>query len=522
MFWFTILILIVLGFILTNNIQESKDIGLWDETLYLGNGVSFFTKRPPPYWGPIYSLWYYILNLFTNDHITLYYINLRLLVILLPIILSVYMFKITENVIISFFYSYLFLISSINFSAWPKVSHFALILAFVTLILIKKVRNFDKRLIIACIGTLFISYVRPEFVLAFLIFLVMLSIQIIKKRIRTKNLIIVIATTIVLVFTLGIPYSSNRSLTAFGQAYIKYFPNNETIGENYRAEEWMEVLNKDFNYPITIFDIINNNTGRFLKHLQYNIKSLLNIQTSFKDLILPQQLISFYNPINSTIFVSLVCTIPFLLIAFTDKNQELNFEDSISDLIFLIFCSLIFILPPFIDMILISPRSHYFLLLIPLFYSLLSTLFIPIKIKKASIEALVLLFLIVLSFLLLPILSSGEGHSDLKNFKTVKDIRGLQLKKDVIMLENNGGLVNYLSENYRWININSKTQSFNKFLLKNKINFIVDPPTLTQSIKLKNDSTWYEFLDNPQIFEFREKDLDSGKHILIKEDLLPD
>ena len=126
--------------------------------------------------------------------------------------------------------------------------------------------------------------------------------------------------------------------------------------------------------------------------------------------------------------------------------------------------------------------------------------------------------LIFISFLVLPLLYSGIGKHDLKNRKTIEDIRKLHLQKNVIMLENNGGFVHYLGSNYNWIKINSKKQTFNKFILEKKINMIVDPPALTQQSKLKNDSTWYRFLSNPHYFGFKEKVLDSGRSVFIKED----
>jgi hypothetical protein len=93
----------------------------------------------------------------------------------------------------------------------------------------------------------------------------------------------------------------------------------------------------------------------------------------------------------------------------------------------------------------------------------------------------------------------------------------LNVSERINLLENEGGLNVYLPNNYKWIRLESKMASFDKFLNKKKINMIYYSNMLNNSVQLKKDSTWFEFLKSPEKFGFNKiKDLDFGK-IYVRE-----
>ena len=155
-----------LGFIFTKDIELWIDIGIGDEAKYLGDGVNFFTTMPDPSWGPLYSLWYYFLSLFSTDNINLYYLNYKLMTILPCIALYLFLLKMKVTPALSFYFSFALLISMINLPTWPKVSHFALTFIFIGLILIHSIKAKNLRLLAAFIISLIITYIRPEFILS--------------------------------------------------------------------------------------------------------------------------------------------------------------------------------------------------------------------------------------------------------------------------------------------------------------------------------------------------------------------
>ena len=156
-----ILFICVIGFIFTRDIDQWIDIGIGDEAKYLGDGVNFLRTRPDSFWGPLYSLWYYFLNLFSRDSINLYYLNYKLMTILPCIALYLFLLKMKITPALSFYFSFAFLISMINLPTWPKVSHFGLTMLFIGLMIIHGIKGRNTRLLAAFIISLMIGILSP-------------------------------------------------------------------------------------------------------------------------------------------------------------------------------------------------------------------------------------------------------------------------------------------------------------------------------------------------------------------------
>jgi len=110
----------------------------------------------------------------------------------------------------------LLLISMINLPTWPKVSHFALALIFIGLILIHSTKGKNARLLAAFIISLFITFVRPEFILSSILIFGIIIKRTVKNDFGAKRLMMAILTTIILFFLIGVPYSPGRNLTGEG------------------------------------------------------------------------------------------------------------------------------------------------------------------------------------------------------------------------------------------------------------------------------------------------------------------
>jgi hypothetical protein len=90
-----------------------------------------------------------------------------------------------------------------------------------------------------------------------------------------------------------------------------------------------------------------------------------------------------------------------------------------------------------------------------------------------------------------------------KNLSAVLSIRNLSLSERVNLLENEGGLNVYLRDNYKWVRLEAKQGNFNEFIDEKRINMIYYSIQLNNSVKLKRDSTWFEFINNPEAYDFR-------------------
>jgi len=508
----------VIGFIFTRDIELWIDIGIGDEAKYLGDGVNFLRTMPDPYWGPLYSLWYYFLSLFSSDTINLYYLNYRLMTILPCIALYLFLLKMKVTPTLSFYFSFALLISVINLPTWPKISHFCLTLIFIGLILIHSIKGKNTRLLAALFISLIITYIRPEFILSSILLFGIIIKRAVKNDFGTKRFMMAILTFLIFFLLFGIPYSPGRNLTAFGQAYHKYLDLSDRIDDD-GAKDWTEILSENFGNPETITDVVLNHSDKFINHIGINLSRLPSIYINSIETLLPNKIFPISRLVKILIVLSIISSILVLLLfnriskyrdiilnGFTEKKDLLIF-------------SIIFTLPPLLSMILYYPRSHYILLLLPLIYLVVSQMIMPLKFKGYIKNVISFCLLILVSFFLIPQLSSVYTRSNFKNLNAVHSIKNLNISGRINILENEGGLNVYLPDNYKWIRLESKEGNFDEFVYKRNINMIYYSYSLNNSVQLKRDSTWFEFLNNPDTFGFKKLINNYGGIIYIRKDI---
>ena len=144
----------------------------------------------------------------------------------------------------------------------------------------------------------------------------------------------------------------------------------------------------------------------------------------------------------------------------------------------------------------------------------------PLKFNSFMKNFTSLCFLILISFLLIPQLSSYYIKSNFKNFTAVHSIKNLNISERINILENEGGLTVYLPDNYKWIRLESKKGNFDEFLNETKINMIYYSNMLNNSVKLKRDSTWFKFLKYPDTFGFNKLIINDGGKIYLKKEIM--
>ena len=515
-----IIFILALGLIYTKDIELWVDIGIGDEAKYLGDGVNILKNKPDPAWGPVYSLWYYVLSLFTKDSISLYYLNYKLMTILPCVALYLLLLKLKVTPAIGFYLSFTLLISINNIPTWPKISHFVLVLIFIGLIIVDIAKDKNERLFAVLIISLILVYVRPEFILTSIVFLGIILKRVIKNDFTAKRLIMAIIVTIILFAIIGIPYSPSRNLTAFGQAYHKYLDLNDRIDAGL-VKDWKEILDEDFGYPKDITDIIVHNSSKFAKHVSINISRLPALYSNYIEILAPNRILpigNFYKLLILLIFLLLLVITLSLNKLGNYKDYILSFFDEKKDLLlFALFLGL----PPLASMILYYPRSHYIILLLPMIYLIIVLIIVPIKFKVYIKNIIAFCLLIAISFSLIPPLSSIIVRSDFKNLKAVEQIKKLNIGEQINLLENEGGLNVYLPENYKWIKIDSKKNSFKEFIKKRNINMIysANSNSFNNAIQFRDDHTWTEFMTTPGIFGFTKTVFDYGGVLYLRKDV---
>ena len=329
---------------------------------------------------------------------------------------------------------------------------------------------------------------------------------------------IAILTIIMLFVLLGIPYSPGRNLTAFGQAYHKYLDLDDRIDDD-GAKDWTEILSENFGNPKTMIDVVLNDSDKFFKHIEINLSKLPMLYLSSVETLLPNKIFPFNILIKLLIVISILSIVFVLLLFKRFRNYRYIISQGFTEKKDLLFFSIIFSLPPLLSMILYYPRAHYILLLLPLIYLVVGQMIMPLKINGYRNNVISFCLLILVSFFLIPQLSSVYTKSNFKNLTTVENIKILNISERMNLLENEGGLNVYLPDNYKWIRLESKKENFDKFVDKRNINMIYYSYSLNNSVQLKRDSTWSEFLINPDTLGFQKLIKNSGGIIYLRKDI---
>jgi hypothetical protein len=386
------------------------------------------------------------------------------------------------------------------------------------LILIHSIKGRNTRLLAALIISLMITYIRPEFILSSVLLFGIMIKRLVKNNFDAERFMIAIVTIILLFVLLGIPYSPGRNLTAFGQAYHKYLDLDVRIDDD-GAKDWTEILSENFGDPKSIIDVILNDSDKFFKHIEINLSKLPMLYLSSVETLLPNKIFPINLLIKLVIVLSILSTV-FVLLLFKRFRKYRNIiSNGFTENKDLLFFSIIFSLPPLLSMILYYPRSHYILLLLPLIYLVVGQMIMPLKINGYRNNVISFSLLILVSLFLIPPLSSVYTKSNFKNLLTVQNIKVLNISERINLLENEGGLNVYLPDNYKWITLESKKENFDKFVDKRNINMIYYSLTLNNSVQLKRDSTWSEFLINPDTLGFHELIKNDGGIIYLRKDI---
>ena len=237
-----VLFLLVVGLTLkrTTGIATVRDIGLSDETVYLAQGVNAFVQGlPGAESGPLYVAWYAVLSLVVPDRVALYYTNWA---VLLGLTLIVFWLlarrmgcgRIPTAVALA-------LLSTLRFfDLLFSISLFAgIVIGGALVIAVTRPLLMRWAIVTAALGLA--SFVRPEFVLAFAISLVVCAWMLVQRRgnVRVTLLagFVALGPFVLCSAILGIPFGGERAWIAVAQHYARNVI--ESTGTN--VESWTEL-----------------------------------------------------------------------------------------------------------------------------------------------------------------------------------------------------------------------------------------------------------------------------------------
>ncbi len=282
--WVELLALLLLGLLalkLLVSFQSVVDLGVADEAVYLTRGVNLARAELNPQWAPLYSVWYFLLDTVSglNDNLRLYDLNYLVLSVLGPLLLYFYLRRIQVALAVAFVASALYLLSYSNLGVTPYQGKFAVLCVLLALITTTFLaRRFHYAVLL--ITLLLLSYIRPEYALAF-VAAALLAVGVVAYRtwrqgtsyLRARSLwlqaAVVLVLTVVLVQFMGNPLRGGRSDFAFKQ----HFAINYVFWGRADTNPWSAadaIAQEAFGEVHSVPVMALNNPGLFTLHLATN------------------------------------------------------------------------------------------------------------------------------------------------------------------------------------------------------------------------------------------------------------
>lgn len=525
-------ILFAIGWYFTSDVSQSIDLLFWDEANYMQAGKGFAEKINRA-WGPSYALWYKLISIFESDNIRLYYLNYRLMTILPAIVLFIFFALSNIRLWVSFSLALFFIFADINLPVWPKVSHYCIFVFLTGMILMKYIPHYLVKLSFISVFALFISYARPEFYLTYMAIIVLWVIALFYKEFRNKHTILISVGLIL--FGFGVQYvlknplfnfQGDRSALAFAQHFMfNYFTWNN-IDQDFWIT-WMPYYEELFNNSSSIKEAYSFNGKLFNLHFLTNFQNYFyNAFYLFSDAMLPEKLVNIPLMgrlviifIGSAIMITLVPYKVFKTIITSFKKNTLS-----------IVLLLLMVGPTVVSCFVIYPRDHYMVFHLIFVLFILSIIVFSKPVGSLSYDKYTFVFSITIILLTLWLMPSTKDyhHFDLwrkeksqANLKTVEKLRAYHFTDSIRILENEGGMNLFLDDNFVWIRGFMKDTTWTEYLNQEKVNVVYVTPSLTKYPTLKEDSTWYDFEENPEQYGF--KKIMTGNHqpyLYIKKNLL--
>lgn len=518
-------LLLAIGIKFTAHLENISDVSLWDEANYMYNGLRIFDFGvPDPQYSPLYSFWYWCLSFFSKDAIDLYFLNYKVLTIVLPIAIFLVLRKYAISQIIAGSIAAYFLICMANLAEWPKPNHFLAICILALLFCTAHVEGRVRKMFILSTGALVCSYVRPELFISYIVFVLLLFVTAIQQvKILSRRTLTVLALwglllPTVLIGLFGSPLNGSRSQGAFCQ----HFALNWTHWTNSTIDPWIhcdQISELNFGRADTIPQMAMANFPAFARHLLTNITtiktSLFNTFVLHVNFIIPSR-----SPYTDMLEGYIVFVAALLFISIYGYYHRYDILRNARTHTFLLLTCLIFALPFLVSVVLIYPRDHYTLTLGILALIIVAVMLFKKDGSTTPISVQSIAAFICVLFVITPSFAQSwryEHHTPQNNtnLNTILFIKSLGIHQETTILESDGGYIYFLDRNFHWVPGYTKAVGFNQLMRTDAIDMIVVGPKLITDSRFTDDQEWQAFLNNYQAQGFKRVEIPNSGRILF-------
>jgi len=496
-----VLVIAVVSIRFALNMEKALDIGLYDESNYLRQGIEL-TKNgfPDASNAPLYAIWYYILSFITADRMKLYYFNYEILSTL-PSLLFYGFLRIRKvSLPAALLAGCLIVTFQGNLQIWPKVSHFTLCVLLSGIILTSLCKNPVCIFGAVSLTALAASYARPEYFVAFILSAFTCFITAIRSKEKcdyiTPTAVILTFIAALVIFGVPIGNDSGRSFFAFQQHFSLNWVTWTDSSLNPFTDS-AQIVRNCFGNARSAIQCTFTDPALVLKHVLANILNLPRFAAGL--LLLPTQQnteLLWHSGISILHLIAITT-----LAAMTLRNFSFScITNARCSNISLAGTIAILIIPPLIASVLIYPRAHYLILIIVPILGLGLVLTGNCCMKLRHGQALGIIA--IATFFLFMTSNAFEADDNFPVKSTITFLQTLMPSRDVQLLEAEGGFDIYLNDKWHRVAEYDKIESFHAFRSRTHINSILLTEKLTKNSRFCSDPEWLRFLAAPETYNF--------------------
>ncbi len=528
-FVFGSILLLSCGIKLYYGIQNSMDVQFADEAAYIRFGLDLFETMNRN-WGPMYALWYKCLSFITTDTIQLYYLNFMITSVLVGVLLYFFLLRISVKPTFALFISFCVLVSDLNISVWPRISHFCIVLCLIALIIISFLKNNIYKCLVFTIMCLINAYARPEFYLSFVIMVIVTLICIYyNKSVLTRKDIYIFSGIVILIgilhFIFRFPsndfFGYNRGVAAFYQHYAWNY-KMRTNGTFDAWLYWEDLAKKQFGDCNSMWCVIKTQPGIFISNTLFNVRTYLLQLLKVCSYVFP---VGIFHGKKMQLLLTLLTIVTFITLLLRKKSRVYFLQKIYSYKFYLLilFC---FITPTLLSCMVVFPRDHY------LYLQMLFVLLILISAFGFIFEYLSLkpVFFIAFGILLFLATPNVQSYSFMKfstdthamcNKKLIQHLEKKYANTPHTLFTNMPFVRGLLPTTFKEINTifdKKKSKPFTHYIDSAKIDIVIITPSTLRDPHLTSDSSWINFMDNPANYNFKKEVFcDCDLYLLVKE-----
>jgi hypothetical protein len=491
---------LLLSFVLLKllyGLPDVFDLSVADEAFYLNSARTGVLRAD----GFLYLLWLRGL-LGVMDPISAYYTNLIVLIIFFSIAAFLWFRVSSGSTSVGLILAVLMTVSTMNTVGWPYITRLSAAILMLAATGISIVQKPDSRFMIAMPAALILSYIRPEFAMAGMLFgafALYYSWRNRKAEPKSSWVLAIVSAGLLLLLIVVSPVDHSRSMVAFSQHYAL---DLHEIGM-WPEEPWAtgnQLMERDFPGASSFVEAMVTNPAAVIGHVWRNA---LRLPFEIIEAVRPYWLTGiFWKFLIALSFTGLMLRLLLMLRPTREWKKDITRLTEGGIL-------LLFLLPLIVSILIIYPRQHYLIMILPIVVGFgVWRLKLPVS-RQVGVGAAAVIFSLFFAYWMpwtanlrpgfrfpSSVQSShGAGLCTLRD--RVDALNLLKKERSFTLLSPLGMLQPYLNEGWTEILHYAKSTSFLEFLARESITAIWVNSDLMNDVRFRDDDQFKTFLLHP-------------------------